>query len=763
MLTKSTMPFNTIYRSLTTGLLCCLCMAGLHAQYFRGSAVDLDGKPLPYAAARWIDTEIGVLANDSGQFNLPLPPDTTLSNYRIKISFAGAEEVYDIDDLQAEWIFTMAVEVELQEVSVFDQGTGAYISRLMPIKTEIINSNELRKAACCDLAGCFETQATVQPQTTNVLTNAKELRILGLSGVYNRVLIDGLPLIQGLAYTYGMNTLSGSTIDKIWVVKGANSVLHGFEGMVGEITIYPREGRLAEPFAADLLVNAFGEKHLNTAVALKSDQWTNYLAVHASLPGQRFDRDSDTFLDLPVITRYSLYNKWRYRNENEQGWSSFIGLRLNDEQRLGGQVQFDPERHTGGTEVYGQLVKIEQPEIFTKTGYRFNDNQKISLLASAARHDQQSWYGVLEYDATQWYGYANLQYELFYGPGKRHDLKTGVSYRHLDIAENIAFSSDTIPRSFAGRYARIEQIPGVFIENIFAWVQDTLTLITGVRADHLSGFRTFITPRAMLRYLPFAETDIRLSVGAGWRTVNLFAENINLLTSGRDVVFLEALRPEQSVNAGVNITQRFTLGETDFTATADFYHTTFSNQVFPDYDTDSRLALISNFTGTSVSNGFQAEIMAAFNSRLEGRLAYNYLDVYRITGATKSLLPYNARHRVLGVLSFHSQEPRWQVDVNVHGYGRQRLPATESLSEENRPSDFSAPYATASLQYTQAFRRCDIFAGCENIFDFRQIRPIISWQNPFSTAFDTSFVWGPTRGREFYAGVRFHFGEPEKP
>ncbi len=756
------MAFKQVCCGLLLGLLCSLCVSHGHAQYFHGSAVDLDGKPLPYAAAQWIDTEIGALANDSGHFDLPLPPDTTLSNYRIKISFAGEEEVYDIDDLLAEWIFTMSVEVELQEVSVFDQGTGAYISRLLPIKTEIINSNELRKAACCDLAGCFETQATVQPQTTNVLTNAKELRILGLSGVYNRVLIDGLPLIQGLAYTYGMNTLSGSTIDKIWVVKGANSVLHGFEGMVGEITVYPKEGQLAEPFAADLLVNSFGEKHWNAAVALKSDKWTNYLAVHASLPGQRFDRDSDTFLDLPVIRRYSLYNKWRYRSENEVGWSSFIGLRLADEERLGGQVLFDPERHTGSTDVYGQRVTIQQPEVFTKTGYRFNDNQKISLLASFMHHDQESWYGVLEYDAMQWYGYANMQYELFYGPDKRHDLKAGFSYRHLDIAENIAFSSDTIPRSFGGRYARVEQIPGVFVENIFSWVRDTLTLITGVRADHLNGARTFVTPRAMLRYLPFADTDIRLSVGAGWRTVNLFAENINLLTSGRDVIFLEALRPEQSVNAGINITQRFSLGKTDFTATADFYHTTFGNQVFPDYDTDARQALISNFTGTSVSNGFQAELMATFNSRLEGRLAYNYLDVYRITDAIKTQLPYNARHRVLGVVSFHSEEPRWQVDVNVHWYGRQRLPATTSLTEENRPRDFSDPFSTVSLQYTQQFRRCDFFAGCENILDFRQIRPIVSWQNPFSTSFDTSFVWGPTRGREFYAGVRFRFGEQER-
>lgn len=156
----------------------------LQAQTFKGSVVDLENLPLPNAAAQWEGTNIGVMADDSGHFEMALPPDTSLALYRIKITFGGATEVYEIDDLFSEWIFTMAVLVELQEVNVYDAATGAYISRLQPIKTEIINSNELRKAACCDLAGCFETQSTVQPQVTNVLTNAKEQ----VSGIFRQTI-----------------------------------------------------------------------------------------------------------------------------------------------------------------------------------------------------------------------------------------------------------------------------------------------------------------------------------------------------------------------------------------------------------------------------------------------------------------------------------------------------------------------------------------------------------------------------------------------
>jgi hypothetical protein len=58
--------------------------------------------------------------------------------------------------------------------------------------------------------------------------------------------------------------------------------------------------------------------------------------------------------------------------------------------------------------------------------------------------------------------------------------------------------------------------------------------------------------------------------------------------------------------------------------------------------------------------------------------------------------------------------------------------------------------------FTYTFSFLEIYAGCENVFEFRQLQPI-SWQNPFSPYFDTSSVWGPTRGREIYLGIRFKF------
>lgn len=728
----------------------------LHSQsHFLGRIVDDANQFIPYAKVSWLGTNGQEVTDVKGVFSISYPPDTSMLPYVIVVSYLDLLDTFEFDDLHSFWTFHLNANVTLQEVTIYDNKIGAYVSSLQPIKTEVINRNELRKAACCDLAGCFETQSSVQPQTTNILTNTKELRILGLSGVYNQVLVDGIPTILGLTYTYGISTIPGSIVENIWVVKGANSVLQGYENMVGQITIFPREGGTAEPFTADLLINSFGEKHVNVGVSISNNNWTNYLAIHSSQPANKIDKDDNGFLDLPLLTRYSIYNKWRFRKENENGFSTFVGFRLVDEKRIGGQLFYDPELDRGSTKAYGLITQFLQTDIYTKSGYRFNENKKIVLHLSSIIHNQQSWFGLVRYQPKQIHQYANLQYEYFYGSNKRQDLKVGTSFRYIDAKEIISFSSDTIDRSYNGVYIKKEIIPGVFIENIFNSKKSKFTAITGIRMDHLNQRTWYLTPRILLKYTPDNKTDIRASIGTGWRTVSLFAENINVLTSNRNLVFKETLNPEKSVNLGLSVNQKWKIGKFEFLGSVDFYHTQFQNQFFPDYDTKPDVVTIANFTGTSISNAFQSEISSELNDMLSFRIAYNALDVYRKIEDQKFVLPFNSKHRFLFVLSFKSKLPLWQVDLNVHTYGRQRLPESKSLPFEFQQMEYSDPFSIASIQYTHSFKNMEGFVGCENIFDFRQQHPIIDPQRPFGKYFDTSFAWGPTRGRELYVGLRF--------
>lgn len=720
------------------------------SQTIKGTVTNSENEPLVGANIHWVETAIGTSTDRNGQFEIS---QQGIVDKQVVVSYVGYESDTISISNQKEIDIQLNESNTLGEVTVKDRRSDSFVSDINPIKTEVITQGELTKAACCDLAGCFNTQGSVQPTTTNIVTNAKELRILGLSGVYNQILIDGMPLIQGLSYTYGVSTIPGTLVESIYVAKGANSVLQGFESISGQINVTLKEPDNTDQFLFNAYMNSFLEKQFNANYSLNLNQWSTLFAAHTTQPANEFDRDKDNFLDLPQLTRYTLYNKWKYGNQNEWGWHSRISLRYVNEQRIGGQTDFIPSTDSGTTNSYGQTVQFSQPELYTKTGYKVDDKHHFLLFASAFYQDQTSYFGTTRYQANQTNAYANLQYELSWN--QAHSLKAGFSYRHLNLDENIYFSPDSLHRTYAGTYLKKEQIPGIFAENTFNWKDQNMTLITGLRLDKHNSFGWFFTPRVLFRYNLSENTTARISAGTGWRTLNLFSENINLLASSRDVIITEELKPEQALNYGANLTHKIFGTNVEAQLTFDFYRTQFINQIFPDYNTAPTKAYISNFTGTSISNGFQAELGLEFFQRVGSKMVYNYLDVYRIIEGEKVQLPFNSTHRFTGTFSYQPLHKKWHFDMNLHWYGEQHLAKTNTNPAEYQLPTTSQPFTHVDAQFTKNWKRLELYAGCENLFDFRQKQPILSWENPFGPYFDTSSVWGPTRGREFYLGLRY--------
>ncbi len=722
---------------------------GSISQTVSGRVVNSNNQPLPDASIIWLNNKSGVTVKEDGSFSI----NRSATNNKLVASHSGyAKDTADVSNKDT-IVFVLKEINKLQEVIVTAEINGTIQSNLSIIKTEVLTSVELKKAACCDLAGCFETQSSVQPQTTNIITNAKELRILGLSGVYNQVLIDGFPMIQGLTFTYGISGIPGTLVDNIYISKGANSVLQGHESISGQINVETKKPNASEKLFANVYMNSFLEKHLNLTTNFKTGKWHSLLAFHMVQPANKTDNDHDNFLDLPLLTRYMVMNKWKIGKEKDWGWSSEIALRFLNEKRTGGQTFYKPVEHKGSSTIYGNTVSLNQPEMWSKINYRFNDIHRATLYVSGFHQDQRSYFGSLYYKAKQSNIFINLQYELT--KTANHSLKTGISFKSLNLEEDIAFTDNIINRNYDGNYQRKEKILGIFAENTLSFFKGKLTWIAGVRADNHNQFGWYLTPRTLLKYDPTPKLTIRANIGTGWRTVNLFSENIGLLASSRDIIFTESLQPEKALNMGINITQKFESGNISGYISADYYRTDFQNQVFPDYDTDPTKAFIKNFTGNSLSNGFQTDLFIKLYKRFEFKAGYNFLDVYRINNSNKEILPFNPRHKVLGTFSYKPVSNKFHTDINIHWFGKQRLPDTKSNPAPYQRPDYSQDYTTVNAQFTYNFNSIEVYAGCENIFNFRQNQPIISWQNPFGPYFDISSVWGPTRGREFYTGVRW--------
>jgi outer membrane receptor for ferrienterochelin and colicins len=743
--------FSNMQKTFVLLVLSCSFLSNVFAQkHIKGWLIDNSNQPITQAKITTIDEKSTTYSDSLGFFDLEvanLPISIVISHTQFA---ADTMKVYlaDLGKIKLDPLYSFGGVTK----SMKKEPSNSYIG-LQTMKTEVITSEELKKAACCDLAGCFETQGTVQATTTNVITNSKELRILGLSGVYNQVLFDGIPMFQGLTYTYGISSIPGVLVDNIFVVKGTSSVLQGFESMVGQINVMPQSNVKNVPLLVNMYVNSFGENHYTVNSRFGKKKWNNIISAHMVQPAQRWDRDDDKFMDLPLLTRYAIYNKTSYGNENAKGFYGYLSGRFLWEQRVGGQMNYQINSDLGSQSVYGQKVQYHQGDVQLKTGYRLNAKQKIAFVGSVFGQNQNSWFGTVKYFANQKNIYSNLQYELDWK--EQHELKAGVSYRQLQLNEDIGFSDTLLNRTYDGNYLRQEQIPGVFAENTFKWKGGIWSLITGVRADYHNQFGWQITPRSMLKYDISEQSTIRASVGTGWRTVNLFSENIGLLVSSRNILFVEPLEPEKAMNWGVNYLRKIKGKNLSGLITFDFYQTRFQNQFFPDYDSEPQKALIYNFKGQSISNGFQTDLTLKFHKAYEFKMAYNFLDVYRMVNQNKELLPFNAKHRLLFGVSYNPQSNKWRADFISHWFGKQRLPNTDFNPIEFQQAKTSQPYFLMNLQITKKWKSLELYGGCENLLNFRQNRPIVSWQNPFSPYFDTSFNWGPTRGREFYIGLRY--------
>ena len=66
-------------------------------------------------------------------------------------------------------------------------------------------------------------------------------------------------------------------------------------------------------------------------------------------------------------------------------------------------------------------------------------------------------------------------------------------------------------------------------------------------------------------------------------------------------------------------------------------------------------------------------------------------------------------------------------------------------------------FPSLNVQVTRWFRHFSIYAGGENLTNYRQKNPIVNASDPWSRTFDPTVVWGPITGAMGYLGVRVNF------
>jgi len=702
----------------------------------------------------WLNTSIASVTNEKGWFEIPYK----LSYKKLVISYLG----YKTDTLTITSPKTfhhfLTPESELDEIKINAKKSSSFRNSLTTANVFTVNSEELLKAACCNLAESFETNPSIDVNFSDALTGTRQIQMLGLKSPYLLITQENIPSIRGASQVFGLTFTPGTWVESIQISKGAGTVVNGYESISGQINT-----ELVKPFSdSPFFLNAYGSVNgrleFNTHINKKlNDKWSTGLYVHGNYRGERFDKNGDNFLDMPLANQINVMNRWQYTNQ-EKGWVSFINLRYLNDIKQTGEINFDKSIDQGTTNAWGSEIKTNRLDFSAKVGYVFPELpfQSFGFQLAYSNHQQDSYFGLRDYEIGHQSVYSNFIFNSIIGD-TRYKFKTGISFTHDSYNELVLINN----------YNRIENSLGTFFEYAYDNL-DNLSFTAGIRVDHHNLLGTFITPRLHLRYIPWEGATVRGSIGRGIRSANIFAENQQLFASSRAINIANSngaiygLNPEIAWNYGVSYLQKFNLFGNKADVTFDFYRTDFENQVVVDWENSQQISFY-NLDGKSTADSFQLEVNYNLSKGLDFRTAYKYFDVITDYNSGRLQKPLQPRNRWFANLSYETEKSadrQWRFDITFNTIGEQRLPDTNINPVQYRLPSSVDGYSLLNAQISKVFsKRFEVYLGGENLTNRRQLNPILASDAPFGPNFDTTIVYAPIFGRMMYTGLRFRIDE----
>lgn len=687
------------------------------------------------ANIQWLHSTIGATSNEFGMAEVDVIDSLPQS---LVVTYVG----YLTDTILIQHITDIKIqlvpEIQLSEVKIRGKRQTNFISSINPIKTEKIEAGELKKAACCNLSESFQTNASADVNYSDAVTGAKEIRLLGLSGIYVQNLLEGVPFMRGLTATFGLDNVPAPWMKSISVSKGVPSAKNSYEGISGSMNIeFKSSFNDTTRLYFDMFANQNARIETNLLINHKINKklGTVLMANGAFLPLKQ-DMNHDGFLDQPLMKQYNLLNRWNYHSDKIEGQYM---IKVLSENRIAGQTTVHHHHLNDSLPLYNININTKRVEVFAKTGFIFDEegDKSLGTQFSGVYHQQKSNYSLRNFDTKNASFTGTILYQTTL-KNDNHVLVTGANFIYDKIDEKL----DSL------QFRRNDFAPGFFAEYTFKW-NNRITIVTGVRGDYHSRAGFQFNPRVHAKFSLTDKTTLRIAAGSGFRVPNLLTENQSLLASSRNIVFLENPTKEVAWNYGISLTQKFNLFNREGNLSVDFFRTDFLKQSVVDLDNTDGNATISNLQGKSFSNSLLVEFNFEVLKGLDLKLAYRLEDVRATYHGVLLQKPLQALNKGLVALSYKTPNQQWQFDVNTSINGKRRLPNSFAGDAGKR---FSERYVLLNAQVLKYFKHAEIFIGCENISNYKQKNPILGI--PFSTFFDTYQVYAPITGANVYGGFR---------
>ena len=652
---------------------------------------------------------------------------------------------------------------------------GNYISRFKDVRTEVISAAGLCKMACCNLAESFENSASVTVGYSDAVTGARQIRLLGLSGVYTQMLDETRPVMRGLSAPFGLSYVPGQWLESIQIAKGSSSVINGVECMTGQINMEHRKPTDEKPLFLNAAVMSDTKMDFNIASSLQMGyKWSTVLLGHVSGNIKPHDMNQDGFLDEPKMLQFNVANRWLYMADN--GVQVRFGVRAIQDTRHGGQmlqidgkhVMYDKDDYTADPlspeakiQPWGSDIINRSLNGYVKVGVPLNEEntQNIALIADYSYQDMDSYFGATRYLAGQHSAFANLLYQNVINDSHRFTLGlNGTFDRYDEDFKRVIWMAPVAEKSGITDLANT----GVFGEYTFN-AGEKFSAIAGLRGDwfYKQGFK--VSPRVTLKYMPVDEIVIRANGGRGLRYSTPLVDNIGVFSTGK--AFVGSYNDhilEDAWTFGGNFTYYIPVGATSNTYVSfDYFRTQFAQQMVVDYGA-TQIDFYALDGRTAFTDNYQLDFSIDPIERFNITATFRYTNAKQEYKGSEAPVEKPMTSRFKGVLNlqYATNLNKWIFDF------------TASLNGSCKVYDFMADfkdedgnllykngrtpvYPMLYAQVTRRFKGWDVYVGAENLTNYTQKNPIIGADNPRQPTFDASCIWGPLMGIKAHVGFRF--------
>ena len=674
-------------------------------------------------------------------------------------------------------------EVETIEVSGVRQKLEQ-AGRLKDIimQTEILDQAMFEFKNALSLSDAINNEPGVNVSNECSMCGVKRIMLNGMKGEHTTILVDGLPTHTLISGFYAVDAIATTGVDRIEVARGAGASLIAPEAIGGTVNIVTKQ-----PYKNEMSFDVAKGSHDFTALkamatGISEDGTTGITLVAQYDKQDQEDHDDNGVSEAPFQENQSITaliskdiddaNNVQFRLSKVTSEifggpiigsnTNSIGEALSGYDGVASEQLFEDDdvrkNYIGKAWETTEWINTSRNEYYGKWLSELTDNTVSELAVSYAKHEQDSFYEGIDYQAedTMMYFRAKFDTEL----NNKHSITYGVDARQEEMRSSTeALEAVEAYQSDAFDYDTF----GIFIQD--TWIPvDELEVAMALRIDKVvADFidpekpgkeidEVVFAPRLDIRYFHNEEFTSRFSSGLGYRAPLSFFETDHGILDTEKGYKIDVDTLETSISTSYSLNY----DTPKLAATLSIAHSRVDDLASLE-ETDAGVPVLTQLDDTAsvttvdISAGYNLTKTFTINFSAE---KFNYDDNFK---SSYAIVPVEERAGFEMIWDYNNLNVFWSTtwfssrDLSEYNYEGYNVLGDESSKKTLNASAFSSSDAKVQYKITDKFK---LYAGISNIFEYTQIdegdTPLF-WDA--SGGYDVAYIYGPLHGREFYAGI----------